>query len=79
MSDYDAVLAALDEIESEGALSALEITYAAVAYARAAVAHRQTWAEPWFHDGAGDAADDAQEAAWRALRDAVVATLAPPP
>lgn len=82
MSVYDAVLAALDaKLEAEAALVGTEyeldpVLACALEFARATVAHREAYLEHgrWRERRA---ADDTQEAAWLALRDAVVATLGP--
>lgn len=85
MTDYDAVLAVLDSLTIVGAVCGvgsasadlhIRVATAAVEYARATVAHREAYLkhERWRERRA---ADDTQEAAWRALRDAVVATLGP--
>lgn len=81
MSDHDAMLAALDANIADIATFAAAgnafnpVITAAVAYARASVWVRAAWRGTGNYADRGPS-DNAQEAAWAALRDAVVAKAA---
>lgn len=86
MSDYDAVLAALDALTIVGAVCGvgssnadlhIRVATAAVEYARATAVNREAYLRVGGSLAERADSDDAQEAAWLALRDAVAATLGP--